>query len=150
MTKRPDSLTISLGQDAGRRKDALSALALTLGLNSISELVRFIADIAGDDTASLLRAAANVDGGGDAWITFALVYKLLPPLGLAVNMPAEGQSSQPLIKAFEVIFINDGGERVTRTVDARRVFETYSSRQLRDRALASCTGGDTTDRPSPY
>ena len=41
---------------------------------------------------------------------------------------------------FEVIFINDGGERVTRTVDARRVFETYSSRQLRDRALASCTG----------
>jgi len=51
---------------------------------------------------------------------------------------------------FEVIFINDGGERVTRTVDARRVFETYSSRQLRDRALASCTGGDTTDRPSPY
>lgn len=122
MTKRPDSLTISLGQDAGRRKDALSALALTLGLNSISELVRFIADIAGDDTASLLRAAANVDGGGDAWITFALVYKLLPPLGLAVNMPAEGQSSH----------------------------ETYSSRQLRDRALASCTGGDTTDRPSPY
>lgn len=98
MTKRPDSLTISLGQDTGRRKDALSALALTLGLNSISELVRFIADIAGDDTASLLRAAANVDGGGDAWITFALVYKLLPPLGLAVNMPAEGQSSQPLIK----------------------------------------------------
>lgn len=32
----------------------------------------------------------------------------------------------------------------------RRVFATYTSRQLRDRALASCTGGDTTDRPSLY
>lgn len=33
---------------------------------------------------------------------------------------------------------------------ARRIFSAYSSNQLRDRALASCTGGDTTDRPSPY
>ncbi len=33
---------------------------------------------------------------------------------------------------------------------ARRVLATYTSRQLRDRALASCNGGDEVDRPSPY
>ena len=32
----------------------------------------------------------------------------------------------------------------------QRLFANYTSAQLRDRALASCTGGDTTDRPSPY
>lgn len=31
-----------------------------------------------------------------------------------------------------------------------RVFAAYTSRQLRDRALASCTGGDAVDRPSLY
>lgn len=30
------------------------------------------------------------------------------------------------------------------------IFNRYSSQQLRDKALASCTGGDSTDRPSPY
>lgn len=38
------------------------------------------------------------------------------------------------------------------TYDAQqqRIFARYTSKQLRDRALASCTGGDTEDRPSPY
>ncbi len=31
-----------------------------------------------------------------------------------------------------------------------RVFDSYTSAQLRDRAIASCTGGDDIDRPSPY
>ena len=30
------------------------------------------------------------------------------------------------------------------------VFAPYTSRQLRDRAPAGCTGGDGVDRPSPY
>lgn len=33
---------------------------------------------------------------------------------------------------------------------AQRVFKNFTSKQLRDRALASCTGGDDTDRPAPY
>jgi hypothetical protein len=33
---------------------------------------------------------------------------------------------------------------------AAHVLTNYTSRQLRDRALASCTGGDGVDRPSPY
>lgn len=51
-------------------------------------------------------------------------------------------------------------EAITRQADAplpadydeqaRRVFAQYTSNQLRNRALASCTGGDTMDRPSPY
>lgn len=32
----------------------------------------------------------------------------------------------------------------------RRIFDNFTSGQLRARALGSCTGGDTVDRPSPY
>lgn len=33
---------------------------------------------------------------------------------------------------------------------AQRVLDTYTSKQLRDRALASCAGGDEIDRPAEY
>jgi len=32
----------------------------------------------------------------------------------------------------------------------RRIFERFTSKELRDLALASCTGGDVADRASPY
>lgn len=32
----------------------------------------------------------------------------------------------------------------------QRIFDTFTSAQLRDRAIASCTGGDDVDRDAPY
>jgi len=86
---RQDSLTVSLGQDAARRKAALASLAEALGFGgNISEMLRWLADTAdgaSDETVVLLEAAGQIAAGGDEWSTLATVKALLPEITLSVD-----------------------------------------------------------------
>lgn len=51
---------------------------------------------------------------------------------------------QAIERQIDGTFPTDYDDRVA------RLFNAHTSRQLRDRALATCNAGDTIDRPSPY
>lgn len=64
------------------------------------------------------------------------VLSLSPTFSRRLHEAIRQQAAEPLPANYDEL--------------AQRVLDTYTSRQLRDRAVASCTGGDDIDRPSPY
>lgn len=64
------------------------------------------------------------------------VVTMSPTMSRALHLAINRQADAP--------FPADYDEQV------RRVYAATTSNQLRRRAIASCTGGDTMDRPSPY
>lgn len=85
---RPGRTTIDLGDDHEAVKKTLGMLAERLGLDGLSELIRWLAETAGgafDETAVLLEVARDRANGGDEWRTFTMLRDLLPPIALTAQ-----------------------------------------------------------------
>ena len=85
---RPGRTTIDLGPGHEAAKKTLGLLAERLGLNGLSELIRWLAETAAaapDETAVLLIAARDRAAGWDEWDTLATLKDLLPPIRLAAG-----------------------------------------------------------------
>lgn len=91
MTKRPETLTVSLGKaDHAAQREALNDLAEALGLRGISGLVRWLADTytgAAAETEALLSAAGGVAAGGDEWGTLLALRPWLPEITISASVP---------------------------------------------------------------
>ncbi len=88
MSNRPGRTTIDLGPGHEAVKKTLGMLAERLGLDGLSELIRWLAETAGgafDETAVLLEVARDRADGGDEWSALAALKDLLPPIRLAAG-----------------------------------------------------------------
>ena len=88
MSNRPGRTTIDLGPGHEAVKKTLGLLAERLGLDGLSELIRWLAETAGgafDETAVLLEVARDRADGGDEWSALSIVKDLLPLITLSVD-----------------------------------------------------------------
>ena len=88
MSNRPGRTTIDLGPGHEAVKKTLGLLAERLGLDGLSELIRWLAETytaAPTETAALLEAARDRANGGDEWNTLSIVKDLLPLITLSVD-----------------------------------------------------------------